>query len=91
MTEEIQKTAKIITDYIDKIIASNNDKSFINRAELEFGDPEGHCGTSTFKQVLDAHFKSRNITYVCKKMNKSTYHFDITLHDWIKDKDKTLM
>lgn len=85
MTQEIKKTAAILTDYIDEIIAGNTDKSFINRAELGFGDPDNHCSTSEFKRILDKHFKTRNVTYTCKRLNIKSYHFDITLHDCMKD------
>lgn len=85
MVETINKTASIITDFVDKIIKGNTDESFINEAEFEFNDKYDCYKTAEFKNILDNHFKDKNVTYSFEEIRSHVVYFKIKLHDWIKN------
>ena len=87
MKKTIQETAKMITDYIDSIIASNTDKSFINGAEFEFLDEDCNYKSPEFRKILDNHFKEKNVTYTFKEVKPREVYFKVKLHDWIKQEN----
>ncbi|MDB8790645.1 hypothetical protein PN398_07920 [Romboutsia sp. 1001216sp1] len=85
MINKVEKMAKMITSYIDGIIEDNTDKSFINEAEFEFGDKNDSYKTKEFKDILDNHFKEKNVTYRFKEIRPHVVYFKVKLHDWIRE------
>ena len=84
MVEKIMKTTSMITNFVDEIIENNTEKSFINETEFEFGDKYNCYKSELFKQILDKHFKEKNINYEFKEIRNHVVYFKIKLHDWIK-------
>ena len=80
---KIYKKASMITEFIDEIIEGNTKESFVNEAEFEFGDKSDCYKTSEFKEILDNHFKDKNITYEFKEVRNHVAYFKFNLHDWI--------
>ena len=85
MKEQIKKKALLITNHVDEIIEGNTNENFINETEFEFGDKYDCYETKEFKEILDNHFKDKNVTYTFKKVRDHVVYFKVKLHDWIKD------
>lgn len=79
MVERINKTTSMIIKYVDGIIESNTNKSFINEIEFEFGDKEDIYKTEKFKEILDSYFNSKNITYEFKEIRNHVAYFKINI------------
>lgn len=84
----IKEMAKIITDFTDRIISDNTEKSFINEAEFEFGCKDETFKTEEFHNILTEHFKDKNITYKMMPKRKGTAYFKIKFHDWTRKDEK---
>lgn len=82
--KRIIKSANIVINFIDEIIKNNEEKQFINETEFEFGDKYDVYNEQKFKEIIDEHYKDKNVTYSMKEKCNHVAIFKFTLHDWIK-------
>ena len=65
--KRIIKSANIVINFIDEIIKNNEEKQFINETEFEFGDKYDVYNKQKFKEIIDEHYKDKNVTYSMKE------------------------